>query len=251
MQTISKPIIIAHRGSSKKAPENTLAAFNAAWKEDADGIEADFHLTKDHHIVCIHDKNTRRTTGANKVIKETTLSELKKLDAGKFKKRYKRERISTLEEVLETVVPGKKIYIEIKSAIEILPYLSKSIKDSKLSLDQFIIMSFNDKLVARFKEDNPKIKSLLLIDFNNNDFFPKRIPTSSEALELLKKLKIDGYASKELKKIPLSFINDICDNGLDYHIWTVNRKRRARKYKNSQVSAIITDVPKRIKAALK
>lgn len=248
---MSKPIIIAHRGYSRKAPENTLAAFNAAWQEGVDGIEADFHITKDKRIICIHDKNTQRTTGVNRIIKESTLSELKQLDAGsKFKKKFRGEKIPTIEEVLEIIPSGKKIYIEIKCGPEILPYLDTVIKSSNLLSDQFIVMSFNEEFIKQFKEKNPNIKTLLLIDFNNNHLSPNKTLTSKEAVEILQNLKIDGYASKESKDVPLSFIKDICNNDFQYHLWIVDRKRRARKYKNSPVSAIITNTPNRIKKAL-
>ena len=59
------PLLIAHRGASHEAPENTLAAFRLAWEQGADGIEGDFYLSKDGRIVCIHDKDTKRTAGKN------------------------------------------------------------------------------------------------------------------------------------------------------------------------------------------
>ena len=70
-------MIVAHRGASGEAPENTIPAFNLAWKQGADAIEGDFHLTKDGHVVCIHDANTKKVAGKNLVVKDTTLAELK------------------------------------------------------------------------------------------------------------------------------------------------------------------------------
>jgi len=69
INSFSKPLIIAHRGASGEAPENTMDAFKLAWKLGADGIEGDFHLTRDGHIVAIHDKDTNKVTkGKNKLI---------------------------------------------------------------------------------------------------------------------------------------------------------------------------------------
>jgi glycerophosphoryl diester phosphodiesterase len=65
-------MIVAHRGASKEAPENTLPAFELAWKQGADAIEGDFHLTQDGHIVCIHDGNTKQVADTNLVIRNTT-----------------------------------------------------------------------------------------------------------------------------------------------------------------------------------
>ena len=65
-------MIVAHRGSSYEAPENTLPAFRLAWEQGADAIEGDFHLTKDGQIVCIHDRDTERVSHTNVVDVPTT-----------------------------------------------------------------------------------------------------------------------------------------------------------------------------------
>src|SRR5829696_4703105 len=75
-------IIVAHRGASHDAPENTLAAFNLAWEQGADGVEADFYLTSDGNIICSHDPDTQRTAGVKHVISETPFAVLRKLDVG-------------------------------------------------------------------------------------------------------------------------------------------------------------------------
>ncbi len=75
-------MIVAHRGASGDAPENTLASFSLAWQQDADAIEGDFHLTSDGHIVCIHDSDTNRVSGTRLVINKSTLKELQELDIG-------------------------------------------------------------------------------------------------------------------------------------------------------------------------
>src|SRR5512140_286258 len=78
-------LIIGHRGASRDAPENTLESFRLAWEQGADGIEADFRLTADGRIVCMHDETTGRTTGVNLNIADTALKELRRLDAGLWK----------------------------------------------------------------------------------------------------------------------------------------------------------------------
>ncbi len=74
--------IIAHRGESYSAPENTLAAVTLAWQRNADAVEVDVHLSKEGRLVVIHDDNTRRTAGVDRKVREQTLAELKALDAG-------------------------------------------------------------------------------------------------------------------------------------------------------------------------
>ena len=88
-----KLLIIAHRGESYDAPENTLASINLAWKRDADGVEIDVKLTKDEKIVLIHDKTTLRTGDKYKRIASNNYNELLKIDVGKFKgNKWKNER---------------------------------------------------------------------------------------------------------------------------------------------------------------
>jgi len=77
--------IIAHRGASHFAPENTVSSFKLAWGKNADGIEGDFYLTKDGEIICMHDPTTKRTTGVDFLISDTTYEQLRKLDAGKWR----------------------------------------------------------------------------------------------------------------------------------------------------------------------
>src|SRR5262245_45356940 len=73
---------VAHRGESADAPENTMAAFRLAWERNVDAIELDVHLTRDGKLIVSHDADTKRTTGTNKVIVQSTLDELRPLDAG-------------------------------------------------------------------------------------------------------------------------------------------------------------------------
>src|SRR4051812_34131067 len=108
--------IIAHRGASYDGPENTLSAARMAWEQGADGIECDVHLTSDGHLVVIHDDDTARVAAARHVVSETTLALLRTLDVGRWKNpRFSGEQIPTLDEMLSTVTPGRKIFLELKS----------------------------------------------------------------------------------------------------------------------------------------
>ena len=104
IRTLEKtPMIVAHRGASASAPENTLASFRMGFVEGADRIEGDFRITADGRVVCIHDETTARTAGESEslVVKDTEYSRLNALDVGSWKgPRFKDERIVSLEEVL-------------------------------------------------------------------------------------------------------------------------------------------------------
>src|SRR3954454_21771589 len=107
------PEIVAHRGESADAPENTLAAFRLAWERNVPAIELDVHLTRDGALIVSHDANTLRTTATPKAIKESTLEELRSLDAGRWKgERWAGERMPTLAEALQTIPEGARCFIE-------------------------------------------------------------------------------------------------------------------------------------------
>ena len=106
---LADPLIVAHRGSSFEAPENTLPAFRLAWEQGADAIERDFLLTKDDQIVCIHDASTKRLSDKNLVVSKSTFEELRALDVGAWKhEKFKGTKIPTISEVFATIPKGKK-----------------------------------------------------------------------------------------------------------------------------------------------
>ena len=115
LEKLKRPLIIAHRGYRAKYPENTLVAFKAALDIGVPMIELDVILTKDRYPVVVHDQTLERTTDGKGMVKDVTLDEVKKLDAGSwFHPRFAGERIPTLEEVLDLVDNRAWLNIEIK-----------------------------------------------------------------------------------------------------------------------------------------
>jgi glycerophosphoryl diester phosphodiesterase len=115
LEKLKRPLIIAHRGYRAEYPENTLAAFRGALDVGVQMIELDVILTKDRHVVVAHDQTLERTAGGKGMVRDTTLEELKKLDAGSwFHPRFAGEKIPTLEEVLNLVGNRAWLNIEIK-----------------------------------------------------------------------------------------------------------------------------------------
>lgn len=113
LESLPRPAIFAHRGASAHAPENTLAAFEMALAENADGIELDVKLSADGHVVVIHDMTVDRTTSAHGRVKDLSLADLRTLGAGSFfSEKFQSEKIPTLEEVFETV--GKRTFINVE-----------------------------------------------------------------------------------------------------------------------------------------
>jgi len=164
------PLIIAHRGSSSVAPENTLAAFSRAVTDFADAVEFDVHLTKDNQIAVIHDDRIDRTTNGGGFVRDFTLSDLKQFDAGSwFDGKFSSEKIPSLAEVLELVSGKVAINIEIKE--ERLRYQRVDIVDNCLKIlrefgmsDVTMISSFGREFLHRVRSLNRKIAIGFLYD---------------------------------------------------------------------------------------
>jgi glycerophosphoryl diester phosphodiesterase len=113
LESLSRPVIFAHRGASAHAPENTIASFELAVAQGADAIELDVKLSADGHVIVHHDPTVDRTTNGKGKVKDLTLTELKKLDAGGFfSENFQGEKIPTLEEVFQAV--GKRTFINVE-----------------------------------------------------------------------------------------------------------------------------------------
>lgn len=238
------PLIVAHRGASHIAPENTLAAFNLAWEQGADLVEGDIYLSSDDIIITHHDKTTKRTAGVDIQIRHQTLAELKRLDVGSWKDpRWAGERIPTLQEVLETIPDERGILIEIKTDASIVPFLINVLKESDIKPQQTIVICFDEMVIERVKEQLPKIKAYWLSKFEEDETGNWQ-PTIAEIIETAKRIKADGVAIKaNLKVIDKSFVVRIRDAHLELHVWTVNDPTVAKRLSDLGVDSIITDRP--------
>ena len=244
----SKPMIVAHRGASHDAPENTLPAFELAWKQGADAIEGDFLLTKDNQIVCIHDGSTKRLAERNMAVRGSTLEELRELDVGSWKhEKFKGTKIPTIAEVLATIPKDRKIFVEVKCGPEIIPYLVKEIGQSKLKTEQVVLICFKHEVVKAFKQAMPKNKAYWLSSFKK-DKEGVWEPSLETVLATLKDTKADGLDSH--KDIPGSAARKIMKEGYEWHAWTVNDVATAKKLKALGIHSITTDRPGMIKGSL-
>ena len=244
---VGKPLIVAHRGASFDAPENTLPAFELAWEKGADAIEGDFLLTKDHQIVCIHDKTTQRLSEQNLVVAESTLEQLKTLDVGSWKnEKYAGTAMPTLSEVFATVPDGKNIFIEVKCGPEIIPYLAKEIQKSDLKTDQVQMICFNEEVIKAFKETMPDYKAYWLSGFKKKNGSWK--PSLEEVLFTLQDCKADGLDSQHT--IPPEFSKAILSAGFEWHAWTVNDMVTANRLVNRDIYSVTSDRPKLIGSGL-
>ncbi|MDA3925377.1 MAG: glycerophosphodiester phosphodiesterase family protein [Kiritimatiellae bacterium] len=244
----SAVLLTAHRGASHDAPENTLAAFNLAWEKGADGIEGDFYLTSDGHIVCIHDASTKRTGDTNLTVSASTLAELKAVDVGSYKgKQWAGERIPTFQEVIATIPAGKYIHVELKMGVEIVEPIAKILEESSLTSDQIIIICFNKEVVAAAKKRLPDCRVLWLVSIKDEG------PSAEEVLEVLKTTGADGVAtSANAKVIDKDYVRTVQANGsYKFNVWTVNSGGLAVQFKEMGLEAITTDRPAYLRFCLR
>lgn len=243
--------IIAHRGASWIAPENTLSAVKAGWDEGADGVEFDLWLSKDGKIVVFHDADTRRFSQAPKKVSDLTWDELQKLDVGGWKnEKFKGEKIPTLESILGTIPKGKKGVIEVKCGPEIVPELKRVIGKSGRADSELVMISFNFDSMVALKKAFPKVACYYLYSYKKDEktgTFPELQPL----IDKTKKAGLDGLNLQYTWPITAAFARQVHDAGLKLLVWTVNDPEVAKKLRDARVDAITTDRPAFIREAIK
>ncbi len=238
-------LIIAHRGASHDAPENTMSAFKLAMKQGADGIESDFYRTSDGQIACIHDKDTERICGKKLMVVNTSLADLRALDVGSWKgTRWKGERMPTIEAVLESLPAGKKVFLELKSSVEIVGPMAKAIESSSLEPEQIVIISFHADAIAECKKQMPHIKALWLCGYEkqkDGHFTPE----VEEVAATLKRIRADGFNSEaQPEHFDEAFIKRLRKLGCsEFSVWTVDDPKVADYYARLGAWSITTNRP--------
>lgn len=241
LATASEPFIVAHRGASHDAPENTLPAFRLAWEQGADAIEGDFHLTSDGRIICIHDIDTKRVSGVERTVKTSNFDELRGLDAGAwFDVRFKGTQLPEFSEVAATVPDQGKFYIEVKCGPEIVTPLVEEIEKAGLRDDQVVVISFNAPVIREIKRQAPRFKACWLCSFAKESPLD---PSSEEVLETLAETGADGFSSKADHRIDAAYLEPIFAKRHEYHCWTVDDPAVARRFLNLGALSITTNRP--------
>jgi glycerophosphoryl diester phosphodiesterase len=248
------PLIIAHRGSSAWAPENSLAAFRLAVEQGADGVEFDVRLSRDGQAVVIHDSTLERTARKPIRVNALTAKELGKIDIGSWfnaahpkraKSHFAKERLATLAETLEALKDFQGlIYVELKCRENEVDALSKAVCEviaGSPLLPQIIVKSFKLSVIPRMRFGCPEVKTAAL-------FAPKIMRFLRKGKHLVRIAEEFGadhlsihysLASKKLMK-------KVDRSGIKVAIWTVNKENWLRRAEERGIFAVITNDPARL-----
>ena len=233
--------IIAHRGASAYAPENTLKAFSLAVKMGATAFEFDVHQTKDGLLVVHHDFDLKRTALKNVRIADLEYSELKKINvAAHFRKDRAFQRVPRLEEVLDIIEPPASwLNFEVKNDGNVYPGIEAKVLAflrSKPGLfEKSVVSSFDHGTLLRFRERAPELKLAYLGHGLNTILL----------LPALKKAKAIGAVNFHMAR-RLAFrlnVAKIKKAGFRICVYTVNTKKDAQRMKEIGVEGIFTNHP--------
>jgi len=160
-----QPLVGAHRGGAAYAPENTHASFAEGLRRGSPMLELDVHLTRDGELVVIHDHTVDRTTDGTGYVREMTVAQLKRLDAGSwFEPHFTGERIPTLAEVIDFVAGRAYLTIEVKGLphewLRLSDALVETIERAGIG-EEVLIIAFDHLVIRRVKERNPALKGAI------------------------------------------------------------------------------------------
>ena len=224
------------------APENTMISFELAAAMKADGVETDVHFSKDGKIVLIHDAKLDRTTNAQGLVTDYTLSELQAFDAGiKAGRQFKNTKIPTIDTLFELCYKtGMLLNIEIKTNDPLMPAaLDECCKKYKMT-EQTIYSSFDHEQLARMQRINPSAFIAPLYGFNMIKAWDYTANMNAQAVHP-RDNQISLYEG---------YVDKCHDLGIRVHPWTVDDPEQAKKLADLGCDALITNKPDVVKKAL-
>ena len=234
--------VVAHRGASGHAPENTLAAFRRAAELGAAFIETDLQISRDAHIVVIHDDRLDRTTTGRGPVREHTLAELRELDAGSwYDSQFAGERIPTLEEVLEFSRQSDIVfYLEIKPGA---PWgVEQAVVGALRSAGETtraVVLSFDAATLATVRRLEPTLMTGYLYDRQQPDAVQRALELGARQLAPRGDLVTPELVAEARR------------NSLQVVTWTINKPEQMRTLAAAGVDGIMTDYPDRLIAVLR
>jgi glycerophosphoryl diester phosphodiesterase len=243
--------IIAHRGASYDAPENTLAAARLAWVQGADALEVDVHLTGDDRLAVIHDSDTRRTAGVEGAVAKLTLSDLQVREVGRWKDvRFAGETIPALDDILAITPAGKRVFVEIKSGPESVVALQRCITDRRQNpgvlAHQIAIISFDLAVATAAKRALPVHEVCWIADAGADA--PRS--TLGEIARDARAAGLDGIDVASGWFLDAKTVQQIQSGGFKLYVWTVDDAPLARRLLAAGVDGLTTNRPGWLRAQL-
>lgn len=238
LKELPKPAIIAHRGASAYAPENTLPAFRLAVQQQADAIELDVQLSADGYVVVIHDKMVDRTTNGSGVVSALSLADLKKLDAGSAHgAAFQGEKIPILAEVFEAIGEEIFINIEIKGTVtsskKLTNNITKCVKNHNMT-SRVLFSSYNPIALRQIAKLLPEVPRGLLVYGGVMGFWAR---TCLRGLVPHQTLHINRQSAEK------NTIDRVQRQGRRVFVYTVNAPSDIRRLIELGVDGIFTDDP--------
>ncbi len=245
------PKVIAHRGASAFAPENTMSAFDRAWYEGADGVECDVRLTADCQVVCIHDADTKRVGDYSLVVENHSYAELSQVDVGAWKGvAFAGTRIPLLSDLMAKYPEGKKLLIELKTGEEILTPLFEVIDAGTVELKQIALIVFDVNMVKALKARRPELQVYWLIDVTSNWLGRSKLKLA-DVLDTVAEIDANGLGLRCHSGIQREMVNAILEAEIDLNIWTVDDASDARRYASFGVTSISSNCPQAMLDAMR
>lgn len=238
---------VAHRGASGYAPEHTMASYELGDKLHGDYIEIDLQMTKDGRLIAMHDEQLDRTTNGTGPVKDHTLKEIKKLDAGSWfnkqypylaKKQYKGLKVLTLDEIFKRFGKNKNYYIETKSP-EVYPGMEQKllnlVQKYHIKKQNLLIQSFSQASLEKVHKMDPSLSLIQLLDYSS----PAKITTADID-------KIKTYAvgiGPNARYINKAYVQKTVNSGLQIHPFTVNDLNDMKTLLDWGVTGMFTNYP--------
>lgn len=256
-----RPLVIAHRGASEHMPEHTLAAYEQAIEDGADGLEADVRLTADGHLVCVHDRRIDRTSNGEGVLSTLELADLESLDFGGWQQApgavevpdqvsAEHSQVLTLERLLELIVDvpqQMKLMVETKHPTRYAGLVERRLVETlrRFGLDgwvpaeqaQVTVMSFSEVALRRVRRLASGVPLVFLME---------RVPVAYRSGMLPKGVRIAGPGLPMLKKHP-KYVERVRAASAGVYVWTVDAPEDVELVYRMGVDAIITNRPREVR----
>jgi glycerophosphoryl diester phosphodiesterase len=250
------PFVVAHRGASADRPEHTLAAYDLALREGADGVECDVRLTRDGHLVCVHDRRVDRTSSGSGVVSEMTLAQLRELDYGSWHASWRPDGsqgvtdLLTLEDLVALVLDWHrpvKLFIETKHPVRYGALVENKVlallhrfgiaAPASADLSRAVVMSFSAAAVWRIRRAAPMLPTVLLGDTSR--YLGGSAATTVGATAV-------GPSIMTLRQHP-ELVDRAAAQGRALYCWTVDHYEDVRYCHDLGVAWVATNHPGRTK----